>query len=482
MLCVTCYVLRVMKRFELYFSFLLLPIDYLMIVLAGISAYYIRYAGFTQGIRPVIFDLNFGDYLKVIFFVAFLWLIVFALAGLYNIKGARKYVKEIYRVVLACSTGLMLIVILIFLRRELFDSRFIVLAGWILSIIYISLARGIVRWVQRALFKHGYGVHHVVIVGNSKTADNLISEFSSKKDLGFEVVKRLRDFTIETAKEFDKFLEVKKVDEVIQADPNLSKAEVLRLYDFADERHIAFKYAADLLGTKVLKTEVTELVGVPIVEVKRTPLDGWGRIAKRIFDIIGSLILIIIFSPILLITALIIKIDSKGPVFFSKKDDGSPLYRVGQAGKLFYYLKFRSMTPNTDSMRYSELADRNARKDGPMVKIENDPRITRVGKIIRRLSIDELPELFLVLKGDMSMVGPRPHLPEEVAKYESHHKKVLTIKPGITGLAQISGRSDLSFEDEVRLDAYYIENWNLLFDLTILLRTPLAVIRQRKAD
>ena len=122
------------------------------------------------------------------------------------------------------------------------------------------------------------------------------------------------------------------------------------------------------------------------------------------------------------------------------------------------------------------------RGDGPMVKIKDDPRITRIGGFIRRWSIDELPELFLVLKGDMSLVGPRPHLPEEVAKYEHHHKKVLTLKPGITGMAQISGRSDLSFEEEVKLDTYYIENWSLLFDLSILFRTPIAVVRGRKAE
>ncbi|HMB65801.1 MAG TPA: sugar transferase, partial [Patescibacteria group bacterium] len=114
--------------------------------------------------------------------------------------------------------------------------------------------------------------------------------------------------------------------------------------------------------------------------------------------------------------------------------------------------------------------------------IENDPRITRVGRFIRRLSLDELPELFLVFTGRMSLVGPRPHLPEEVAKYERHHKKVLTIKPGMTGLAQISGRSDLTFEEEVKLDTYYIENWSLLFDISILLRTPMAVFRSRKTE
>ena len=139
------------------------------------------------------------------------------------------------------------------------------------------------------------------------------------------------------------------------------------------------------------------------------------------------------------------------------------------------------MAPGTDSLRYTELADRNIRDDGPMVKIKDDPRITRVGKFIRRFSIDELPELFLVFIGSMSLVGPRPHLPEEVAKYQRHHKKVLTIKPGITGLAQVSGRSDLSFEEEVKLDVYYIENWSLARDIRILLRTPMAVLRHRQA-
>lgn len=133
-------------------------------------------------------------------------------------------------------------------------------------------------------------------------------------------------------------------------------------------------------------------------------------------------------------------------------------------------------------MRYKELAKFNQRGDGPMVKIANDPRVTRVGRFIRRFSIDELPELFMVFVGKMSLVGPRPHLPEEVEKYQRHHKKALTIKPGITGLAQISGRSDLSFEDEVKLDAYYIENWSLWLDLVILIKTPMAVLRPRKAE
>jgi exopolysaccharide biosynthesis polyprenyl glycosylphosphotransferase len=471
-----------MKKSELFFSFLLLPVDFLMIILAGLSAYYIRFAQFTTDIRPAIFNLPLPQYLQAVVVVALVWLVIFALAGLYKIRGPKHFIQELYRIILACSTGFVLIVMFIFLQREFFDSRFIILAGYLLSIVYIAVARGLIRLLQRYLYRYGIGVHKVVLIGNSKTTDTLVHEFAVNKKLGFAVVKRLRDFSLETAQQLADFLKTEEVDEVIQTDPNLAKADIIRLYDFADEHHLAFKYAADLLGAKVLQTEVNEIAGIPIVEVKKTPLDGWGRIVKRIFDIVVASLAIIILLPVFLLTAILIKIDSRGPVFFSRRDDGSLLYRVGQGGKLFHYFKFRSMIPGTDSMRYRELADRNIRKDGPMVKIKDDPRITRVGKFIRRFSIDELPELFLVLKGDMSLVGPRPHLPEEVAKYEHHHKKVLTIKPGMTGMAQVSGRSDLSFEEEVKLDTYYIENWSLWLDISILLRTPLAILKPRKAD
>ncbi|MFH0923320.1 MAG: sugar transferase [Candidatus Falkowbacteria bacterium] len=474
-----------MKRSELFFSFLLVPLDFLMIVLAGVSAYYIRYAQFFQELRPVIFNLQFGGYIKIVLLIAALWLIIFAFTGLYNIKGSRRLAQEIFRVILACSTGFMLIVILIFVRRELFDSRFIVLAGWILSIIYISFSRSLIRLIQRALFKYGIGVHQVVLVGNSKTTDNLIYYFSSKKSSGYEVVKRFRDFSIETANELAEFLKTKEVDEIMQSDPNLSKPEILRLYDFADEHHLTFKYAADLLGAKVLKTEVREMAGIPIVEVKKTPLDGWGRIIKRIFDIVLAVCLIIIFSPLMIFFAFLIKLDSRGPVFYKNE-------RVSKNG-IFKLFKFRSMQAQhcvgkeygeDSALKYEkELINRQNTKQGePIYKIANDPRLTGVGKFIRRWSIDELPQFFNVLAGNMSLVGPRPHQPREVARYEHHHKKVMSIKPGITGLAQISGRSDLSFEDEVKLDTYYIENWSLFFDLSILLRTPLAVLRGRKAE
>jgi len=455
-----------------------------MIILAGISAYYLRFASLATEIRPVIFSLPFGGYFQILLLIALAWLVIFALAGLYSIKSSRRLTAEVYRVILACSTGLMLIVVMIFVFRELFSSRFIVLAGWLLAIVYISFARIIIRLVQRILLRYGIGVHKIILVGNSNTTDALIYEFSSRKNSGYEVVKRLKNFNLEAEQDLAEFMKTNEVDEIMQSDPNLSKAEAIRLFDFADENHIIFKYAADLLGAKVLKTEVAEVAGIPVVEVKKTPLEGWGRIIKRIFDIIFSLFFIIIFSPVLIIAVIIIKLDSRGPVIYKNE-------RVLKNGT-FKLFKFRSMIyqycvgedyGNDQALELEKkLIEEKSIKAGPVYKIAADPRLTGAGKFIRRWSIDELPQFFNVLRGDMSLVGPRPHQPREVAKYERHHKKVLSIKPGITGLAQISGRSDLNFEDEVKLDSYYIENWSLLFDIAILVRTPLAVIRGRKVE
>ena len=225
--------------------------------------------------------------------------------------------------------------------------------------------------------------------------------------------------------------------------------------------------------------------GIPVVEVKKTPLEGWGRIIKRIIDVILSLLFIVIFSPVMIIAAALVKIDSRGPVLYKN-------LRIGKDGKSFKLYKFRSMLlqyctgdeyANETAQEYEkELIKTQNTKSGPVYKIADDPRVTKIGRFIRRWSIDELPQLFNVFNGSMSIVGPRPHQPREVAKYELHHKKLLTIKPGITGMAQISGRSDLTFEEEVKIDTYYIENWSSLLDFSILLRTPAAVLRSRKAE
>lgn len=469
-----------LKKSELIFSVILVPLDFIMLVAAAMAAYFLRF-GALSALRPVLYEMPFWSFFNIAAVVAVIWLAIFALTGLYTIGGTKRLMDEMTKILLACSTGFVFVIIAIFFQRELFSSRFIILAAWILAIIFVGLGRMIMRFIQRAFFRYGIGVHRVVIVGEDKTADILVNGFCKKPGLGLKVVKRYKNFNDEVLAELEELYKAARIDEVIHTASGASREEILSLLDFCNERNIVFKYSADICAVQSAKLEIRDYAGVPVAEIKRTRLEGWGKVYKRIFDIFGSLFLIILTSPIMILTAIAIKLDSRGPVFWSRFDDGSRLKRIGQYGQPFSYFKFRSMKPFSHNLRYTALAGQDFRQ-GPLVKIKNDPRITRVGKFIRRFSIDELSEFFLVLIGKMSLVGPRPHLPEEVAKYKKYHRKVFIVKPGITGLAQISGRSDLDFEEEVKLDVYYIENWSLKLDLYILFKTPFVVLFGREAS
>jgi len=365
-----------------------------------------------------------------------------------------------------------------FFSRNLFDSRFIIIAVWLFSIVFVITGRGVVRFVQHYLYKYGFGVHRVVIIGNSNLGDEVINSFKQNIKAGYKVVKKFDEFSQNVEQEMTKMVKSDKFDDVLVVNSSLSGNQLDRLNDFSYINHITLKFVADIFDFPIVNFEFNTISGLPIIEVKKTRLDGWGRIYKRFFDIIGSIILIIILSPVFIITALLVKFDSRGSLFFVYK-------RIGVFGKPFTYFKFRSMISDAHKYRFDQKflkSNQNLRADTPMMKFKDDPRITRVGKIIRKISIDELPELFNVLGGKMSLVGPRPHEIEEVEKYQNHHRKVLTIRPGITGMAQVSGRSDLDFEEEIRLDTWYMENWSPKLDLMILLKTPLAVLRHRNAE
>jgi lipopolysaccharide/colanic/teichoic acid biosynthesis glycosyltransferase len=212
--------------------------------------------------------------------------------------------------------------------------------------------------------------------------------------------------------------------------------------------------------------------GVPLVELRRTALDGWGKIAKRVIDIFGSAFGLVVLLPLFLVVAFAIKWESEGPVFVG-------LERISR-NKKFKLFKFRSMIK--DAEKYKDYLLRfNERPEGPLFKMKNDPRVTKVGRFLRRHRLDEFPQLWNVLRGDISLVGPRPHQPDEIARYQKHHKRVLDIKAGMTGMAQISGSSDLSFEEEVALDTLYIERWSLWRDFKILFLTFLKLFRDRSA-
>ncbi len=466
-----------MKRSELFFSAILVPFDYIALVAAGVVAYQIRYLESVRNIRPIIFDLKFSNYVFLVLLFALFWIAIFSVQGLYAIRGVKKQIDEIGKIILACSAGIAAVMAAMFFTRYLFDSRFIVLTAWILSIFFVIFERILIRLLQKKFYERGIGVHRVVFVGDGISAKNLSKEFLSNKKLGYKVVYELNELNEQTRKILKKLAADDAFDEIILTNPDMPKEVILELSEFSAEWHVDYKYVADLLGTKVSRFEILTHADIPIIEIKKTSLDGWGRILKRIFDIFFSLAFIIIALPIMLMCAIAIKIDSDGPIFFRYK-------RVGEKGKVINFIKFRTMIRDAHTMRYDkEFASKqkNLRVGTPMIKFENDPRITRVGRVLRRWSIDEFPQFFLVLTGKMSIVGPRPHEIEEVEQYNKTQKQVLRIKPGITGLAQVSGRSDIDFDEEVRLDIFYIENWSLMLDIQIIAKTPLAIIQRRKA-
>lgn len=470
-----------MRKAELTFAVLLVPVDYAMVLLAAISAYSLRF-GALADIRPVIFDLPFREFFGLAAATATLFIIVFAFSGLYGIIGPRRLRNELSRVFLACSTAMMFLIATVFFQRELFSSRFIVIAAWILAILFVAAGRVIIRLLQRLLLSYGIGSHRIAVIGGSdRTTENLLKLFAERPVLGHVLVRRFSAFDDAARSAIAELAARREIDEIIVTDPDVARANLADPLAFAQSHHLGFKYAADLLATGASNIQTMTIAGIPMVEVRSTRLSGWGRVFKRLFDFIGASLLIIVTSPIMLVTAVAIVIDSGLPIFFRKLDDGTPTSRIGAYGKPFGYFKFRSMKPGTHTLRYKELSHLDTR-EGPLVKIKDDPRVTSVGKFIRKYSLDELPELFLVLSGEMSLVGPRPHLPEEVAKYKDHHRRVLTIKPGITGMAQVSGRASLDFEDEIKLDTFYIENWSPWLDLAILLKTPIVVFTHKGAS
>lgn len=468
-----------MKKLELIFAFIQLPLDYILVVLAGFTAYSLRFTPFTKSIRPVLFNLPWEAYWPLVLITALGWVAIFALSGLYNTSPYRRLAEDLTGVILACSTGFAAITIYVFFTLQKFDSRFLVLAGWVLSILYVCVGRIAVSGLKRLIYRLGFGLRNTVIIGK-EIATQIKDVLDSRPVLGYKVATIFPHFNLESRE----YLLHNRPDEIIFTNPKAHGTEALEAIDFAKEHHIAFKYSADLFSTISTNMAVSTIGGIPIIELRLTRLTGWSRIIKRLVDIIISLFLIIIFSPVLLLLYILVVVETGWPVIYKNE-------RVGQEGKHFLAFKFRSMhqrfSTGTQFGKQGDIAlaeeqkliAKQSIKNGPIYKIKDDPRITPIGRFLRRWSLDELPQFFNVLIGDMSLVGPRPHQPREVQGYKQQHKIVLAIKPGITGLSQISGRSHLSYEEEINLDTFYIENWSLYMDLIILIKTPFIVLTRK---
>lgn len=458
-----------------------MPADYAAVVGAFLLAYWIR--PFTDLIPGVQFQFGpellppFGEYMILALANGLVVFALFALNRMYSLKASHGLAREFFRVFYWVTTWVMFLIAYYFLIvHQLFFSRIALAHIWIFSIFFIMVGRLLISAVQSVFLRFGIGQRRVMFVGVNALTDRFYDYI--RNDRSYVVIGALADHLVSrkmelvkvvgTFDQLEPMVDKYRIDEIIQTEPHLGDKAAEDLHTFCRNRHIGYRFIPDLVRLQRSNVEV-EMVGeLPLVSLKETPLDGWGRVFKRIFDILFSAVVIFLLIPVWILVPIAILINSWGPVIYKSRR----LYR----DKAFNVYKFRSMVPNADALK-KELIAKNERGDGPMFKLKEDPRITRVGRFLRKYCIDELPQLFNVLFGTMSLVGPRPHLPEEIEKYQRHHYQVFAVKPGVTGLAQVSGRSDLNFEDEVRLDVYYIENWSLWLDLKIILKTIAVVLR-----
>lgn len=471
------------KNFDLIFTALTVPVDFILIILAGITSYKLRFQEFIVEIRPAVYNYPFSHFIELMIFLSIFIVFIFAISGVYKINKRVKFFEEIIKLFNTTSFAIMFVIVFIFFKREYFNSRFIVLVGSVLIVLYLIIGRIILRKIKHHLYKKGIGARNIILVGLGSNFSVLRDAINYNYKMGYRIIDTVTSF-----EEFEVFYKKYdgEIDEVIQTNVG-HKEDNNNFLNFCEQNHIVFKYVADLFDAKTANIDVDAIAGVPIVEIKKTKLDGWGRVIKRLFDIGSSTIAIIVFSPIMIATALAIKLDSKGPIIYKNK-------RIGKGGKEFNTLKFRSMyyemsTGVGDSEQdkkalelESKLIETNNTRVGAIFKIKDDPRVTKVGKFIRKYSIDEFPQFFNVLFGNMSLVGPRPHQSREVINYKKDQLRVLDIKPGITGMAQVSGRSDLNADDEIKLDIYFIDNWTFAKDVLIILKTPFAVFGKRKVE
>ncbi len=462
-----------MKKADFIINVALVPIDYITVVLAAISAYYIRFSAGVIQIRPANFELVFVEYFHIILQIALLAILVFSFSGFYAMRP-KKMANELPRIISGVSTTVIFLILAIFFQRELFSSRFIIITAWVLAIVYLLLVRIIIILTKNYFFKKGQGLSPVIIIGRATDTDIIRQAYEQNKTLGYKIVAQYDSLhELKAPADYKSFIKEKNIEYIIQTDSSMGKDEALDLLTFCQENHINLKYVANLFQAQSLNLELNSILGLPLIEIRGTPLDGWRRVYKRFFDFCLAIFFLIVLSPLLFVIAVMVMFSSPGPILVQLK-------RVGQKGRLFKMYKFRSMVKDAHLLK-EDMKTLNERNDGPLFKMKNDPRVTSFGKFLRRTSLDELPQLFNVLKGEMSLVGPRPHEPEEVSQYQKGYRKLLTIKPGITGMAQVSGRSNLLFSEEAKLDIFYIENWSVLLDLIILLKTPKALFKKDEA-
>lgn len=458
-----------MKKAQHMFGILRVPLDALAVAAALLLSFRLREESIdlipsVQLLDPPLSLPSIEVYLQTFAIPGvIIYILIAAALGLYSLRLSVGAWREIGRVIAAALIWIVVIMVWYFLlKKQLFYSRMLLIHATCFIVLFVMMVRVAVILLQRSFMRYGIGVGKVVSIGSTpmpRIAKNVLRRDRRYKYIGHT----------ENLAALKRLLSKCTPDLVMQTDPNPKSRETVHLIEYCRSHHIGYAFLPPVFADVPHQLEVERIGLLPMMRFKPTPLDGWGRVSKRLFDIVASSAALIILSPLLLVVALIVLVDAGWPIFYVSR-------RIGEHGnREIPVLKFRSMVKNADALK-EQLQAQNERQDGPLFKMRRDPRITKSGRFLRRFDLDELPQLLNVLAGHMSLVGPRPHLPEEVSRYKAYERRVFAVRPGLTGLAQVSGRSDLSFKEEVDYDIRYVEEWSLRQDLWILWRTVFVVL------
>ncbi|HSW77768.1 MAG TPA: sugar transferase [Candidatus Chromulinivoraceae bacterium] len=470
-----------------FYSLILMIADFLVLIIAFGLAYIVRV---QYDPRPLVAPIYAIEYFTSFLFIAPFWILVFTSLGLYQANVYNRRLVEWGKIAIGAFIGILLIIGWEYVTgKHIFPARLVAAYGFGISFVMVLLEREFLRVVRSWLFYRNRGTSRVLIIGNSPATRDIADNLSDTYHSGYKIVAiagpkkaippglEVRHFT--SAEQALDHIKELRISTIIQTDLSDSSERNQKILSAALINHISYSFIPGEPEFYAGKNTVDVFLGYPMISVSQTPLIGWGAIAKQVFDAIVSFLLVFILSPVFLILIILQSIFNPGPIFYVSK-------RLSKFSEPVDLIKFRSMSAKYGgrdaAVEFREMGREDLAKEYEKNrKVENDPRITKFGRFLRASSLDELPQLFNVLRGDLSLVGPRPILPQETNFSPTRTALLHSVKSGVTGLWQVSGRSNLSFDERIELELFYAQNWSFWLDIKILFKTVAVVFRKRGA-
>lgn len=459
-------------------------VDAVLINLGFAAAYWIRYRLEWPLSVADEYDIRYISYLPMEALLTVILLIAYGMQQIYASRRGRSWLDESFSLLNGTTTGIVLTIVFTYFVPDLSYSRVLLPIAAMTIFLLLVISRIVKNVVVDQLRKRGIGVKNVLIVGAGEVGRTVIRTIVARPELGYRVSGFVDDDStknqtdlgrIKALGSLDRLPELiagHEVNVVIITLPWMYQRKILRIVRQCERQSVQVYIVPDLLQTTISQVGIETVGDVPMIGMREEAISHGWRVVKRVVDVIVSLLTLTLGAPFLLLVALLIKVDSPGPVIFRQE-------RLGENEKPFTCYKFRTMRVGAEAEKERLIEKTNG--DKRLFKLKDDPRITPLGRVLRKFRIDELPQFLNVLLGDMSIVGPRPPVPMEVEHYLEWHRRRLDVPAGITGLSQVSGGSDLSFDEWALLDIWYAENWTFLLDLKIMFKTVGVILWGRGA-